>query len=127
MVICWALTFYHESEETVWLMVQFPIQTINIFLMKNTLLNPRPYWVYDTITSYDCKDGFGNPSGHATCASFFTTYIYFGYIWPKLYKPYTAEMSTFDKLALLVSGLFFLTAHALMDYSRVVLGAHGIN
>jgi membrane-associated phospholipid phosphatase len=95
--------------------------------LKSFYLQPRPFWVSDSISSSQCLLGYGNPSRHLLSNTFLWTTIY-------LHKYYdigvkTKKMSVFCtayiiKMAITSVGFVYLV---LMMCSRVYLGAHSWN
>jgi membrane-associated phospholipid phosphatase len=89
IVISLMLVFNHESDETLYLLCSTSIEIWFVSIFKVLMQSPRPYWVTDTIKPMDskCKTNFGSPSGHSISCAFFTTYIYFSFIVPRMWRP----------------------------------------
>ena len=92
-------------------------------MLKNLIHNPRPFWESDKIKAYTCSTAFGDPSFHSFESGYFTTYIYFAFVFPVFYN----KNGLINKIMLVSSGLFLLLANITMLLSRLYLGAHAIN
>lgn len=102
--------------------VQYTTEALKSFYMQ-----PRPYWVSDSISSNHCLIGFGNPSRHLLSNTFLWTTLYLHAYFDIGTK--TKKMSVFCtayiiKMALTSAGFVYLV---LMMCSRVYLGAHSWN
>ena len=76
-MIIFRCIFYFESNETIFMMIMFPVEVLVVIILKNMIHDPRPYWANGEISPEECSSSFGDPSGHAFCAGYFTTYLYF--------------------------------------------------
>lgn len=127
IVILLMIVFNYDSDETLFMMIMLPWQVFVALLLKNTLLRPRPFWEYeDLLTTSECKDSFGDPSGHAFCSAYFTAYIFFAWILPT-FRNKDEKHTWLGNTAVVVSALILAVGHILMVLARVFLGAHSID
>lgn len=95
--------------------------------LKTTYAENRPYWESDEITADKCETGFGNPSGHMLCNTFFWTTLYLhayyevGVVVPRMSVFCTAYIVKMALTALMF--VYFI----MMAFSRMYLGAHTLN
>ena len=87
--------------------VQLMIVLTFMLTMKNGYKDPRPYWSFSQVEAWSCSKDFGNPSGHSMSAWGFAV----SYAWD---KPKLVKVS-------------LVSAAITVSYSRLVLGAHGLN
>lgn len=66
--------------ECVTLATNLVIQIFLVAILKLFHHEPRPFWENSAITPDKCYVQFGNPSGHAICATFFASYLGLVYV-----------------------------------------------
>ena len=114
------IIFKNDSPETYVLVVQlFGVQLYLINIFKIAHAYPRPFWISKGKLKLDgkCSAQFGNPSGHAFCAVFFSMFLFFTHVWP---LKRTAQNMIFMVFSFIILTLGWLS----MSYSRFILGLH---
>ena len=130
------LCLWPDSSETMVLITNFSFMFFIMNILKMAHHEARPFWVFDKIKSGGCYTQFGNPSGHALFAVFFSMYLWRRWFTSRplpIESPASSALSPSSKsrqvplLTQIISFIVMFSGAILIGYSRFILGVHSAN
>lgn len=115
------LSFCNIYHSFIFALVCFSSMLVSSWL-KLILQEPRPFWVYDTVSAIECESGYGYPSNHvlSTVPAFF---IFFDIIYYRYEVDKRVNGKLFYWVGIVIVGFLCCS----IGFSRMVLGVHSVD